>query len=68
MACIVLHNIANERRLPVLDKELPADDNVVNVEEAPRHSVTGKATRDAIVQRYFNHYGKTIIRSSVNKM
>ena len=55
MACIVLHNIANERRLPVPDEELPAGDNVVMVEEAPRQSVTGKATRDAIVQRYFNH-------------
>ena len=59
MTCNVLHNIAVKLRLPMPDEdEHPADDdndgNDGNNEGVP--TLTGRATRDRLVQRYFSGY------------
>ena len=60
VACIVLHNIAVKLRLPVPndDGEVPADDDNHdggnNNGDDP--TLSGRATRDILVQRCFSGY------------
>lgn len=56
MACIVLHNIANDRRLPLPDAAVPAEEGNNDEGCNQRHTVTGRATREALVVRYFTWY------------
>ena len=58
MACIVLHNIAVKLRLPVPDEDdHPVDDDNDGNDgnnEGGVPTVTGRAKRDRLVQRYFS--------------
>ena len=60
MASIVLHNIAVKLRLPMPDEDdhRAGDDNDGNDgnNEGGVPTVTGRATRDRLVQRYFSGY------------
>ena len=60
MACIVLHNIAVKLRLPVPDEDVhPVDDDNDGNDgnnEGGVPTVTGRAKRDRLVQRYFSGY------------
>ena len=60
VACIVLHNIAVKLRLPVPDDdgEDPAgdDNNDGGNNNGDDPTLSGRATRDRLVQRYFSGY------------
>ena len=60
LACIVLHNIAVKLRLPVPDEDdHPVDDDNDGNDgnnEGGVPTVTGRAKRDRLVQRYFSGY------------
>ena len=63
-ACVVLHNWAIAFRTPLLVDDHPddGDDAGCTGTNLPAHavarqpSVTGKAARDALVERYFNRF------------